>query len=89
MESYVAVQDFRHQGIESATACGNRVQDFRAVRLPLNRMLNGFDLTAQAADAIEHLFLVSKYVRQKTASPSSFDSIPRHGILSRDGFATR
>ncbi|HUB82669.1 MAG TPA: hypothetical protein VMB03_27920 [Bryobacteraceae bacterium] len=52
MESYVAVQNFRHQGIESATACGNRVQDFRAVCLPLNRMLNGFDLTAQAADPI-------------------------------------
>lgn len=65
MESYVAVQDLCHQGIECATACGNRVQDFQAVRLPLNRMLNGFDLTAQSADAIEHLFLVSKYVRQK------------------------
>ena len=65
MESYVPVQDLRHQGIERAPACGNRVQDFRAVSLSLDRMLDGLNLPAYAADAIEHFLLVPNDVCQK------------------------
>ena len=71
MESYVAVQYFRHQGIKSAPAGGNRVQDFRAVSLAFNSVFNRFHLSANPADAIEHLFLVPNDVRQEPP-PISF-----------------
>jgi hypothetical protein len=73
MKSYVPVQNLRHQGIEGAPACGNRVQYFRAVSLSLDRMLNGLNLPAYAADSIEHFLFVPKYVRQKT--PPQFPRI--------------
>ena len=68
MESYVTVQDLRHQGIERTPACGNGVQNFRAVGLPFNRILDGLNLPAYAADAVEHFLLVAKYVCQSLPS---------------------
>jgi hypothetical protein len=65
MEPYVSVQHLRHEGIECTTACGNRVQDLRTVSISLDRMLDGLNLAAYAADAIKHLVLVAKYVRQQ------------------------
>ena len=76
MESYVPVQNLRHQGIERTPACGNCVQDFRAVGLSLDGVFNGLNLPAYAADAIEHFLLVPKYVGQEPP-PQSLDSIPR------------
>ena len=65
MKSYVPVQHLRHQGIERTPACGNRMQDFRAVSLSFDGMLNGFHLSSNPADTIEHLLLVPKYVSQE------------------------
>ena len=64
VEPYVPVQHLRHEGIEGAPACGNRVKDFRAVSLSLDGMFDGLNLPAYAADAIEHFLLVPKYVGQ-------------------------
>jgi hypothetical protein len=65
MESYVPVQNLRHQRIERAAACGNRVQNFRAVSLSLDRMLDGLNLPTYATDAVEHFLLVPNDVCQK------------------------
>jgi hypothetical protein len=65
MEPNVPVQNFRHQCIERTPACGNRVQDFRAISLSFDGVLNGFNLPTYAADTIEHFLFVSKYVSQE------------------------
>ena len=76
METYVTVQYFRHQGIERTPARGNRVQDFRAVSLSFDRILNGLNLPANPADTIEHLLFVPKYVSQEPPPNIVLDSIP-------------
>ena len=65
VESDVPVQHLRHQGVECSAAGGNGVQDIGAVRFPLDGVLDGLDLPAQAADAIEHFLFVADDVSQK------------------------
>ena len=72
VEPYVPVQNLRHERIERTPARGNRVQDFRAVSLAFDRMLNRLDLPANAADPIEHLLLVSQYVSQNLSPDIRF-----------------
>jgi hypothetical protein len=76
MESDVPVQHLRHQGIERTTAGGNRVQDLRTVSLAFDCALDSLNLSANAADAIEHLLLIPKYVGQWPPPQLSANSIP-------------
>jgi hypothetical protein len=68
VETYVAFQNLGHQPVNGATACGNRLQDFRALLIGIQGPLNGGDLALYSPDALEELLSV-------------FGSVP-HALLS-------
>ena len=77
MKSDMAIENFGHQRIDRAPAGGNRVQNVRAIGAAIDRVLDGFDLTSNAPDTIEHLLLVSKYVGQTGSLLNKIYNIPR------------
>jgi hypothetical protein len=68
VKTNMPLQDFRHQGIDGPTTCGNRVQDIGAIRLPFDRVLDGLHLPPNPPDTIEHFLLVAQYVSQVATS---------------------
>src|SRR5580658_4526634 len=53
VEPDVPVEYFRHQRIDGATARRDGMEDIRALRPLLDRALDGIDLPADSANAIE------------------------------------
>jgi hypothetical protein len=57
------------------------MQDFRAVSFSLDRMFDGLNLPAYAADAIEHLLFVPDYVRQEPPPQFSWIVYPTRYMI--------
>lgn len=70
------VEDFRHQGVDRASAGGNCMQNIRTIGFALNRALDGFDLAANPTDPIQHPLLIANNMGQALL-PLMKDSIPR------------
>ena len=64
VKSDVAFDDFRHQGIDCAAGGGNRMKNMRTLGACLERLFDGLNLSAYAADTIQQFVLVSKDVCQ-------------------------
>jgi hypothetical protein len=53
METYVSLEDFRHQAVNGASARGDLLKDFGTFILLLKQPFDGFNLAAESADAIQ------------------------------------
>jgi hypothetical protein len=58
VEADMAVQNLRHQGVDGASAGGNRVQHIGAFRAGFDCILDGFHLPAYATNAVQQLLFV-------------------------------
>jgi hypothetical protein len=59
VEADVALDHLGHEALDGPVAGGDGVQDGRAVLLLVNGLLDAFDLTPDAADAVEQFLLVA------------------------------
>ena len=69
MKADMAVENLHHEGIEGTPACGDGMQDVRAISFVLDGRLDGFDLPAQPANSIEHFLLVANDMSQVATLP--------------------
>ena len=59
MLAHVILENLRHQAVDGAARRGQEMHHVGAVGVALEGALDGFDLAANAADAVEQLLLVA------------------------------